>query len=47
MINGKEISIALTPCRKSECDEWRDGWCVPIRNVGKPHRPQVFWKGTW
>jgi len=35
MMNGKEIPIALTPCRKSECDRWDDGECIHIRKAGK------------
>jgi hypothetical protein len=35
MMNGIKIPLALTPCYKSECEEWRDGWCIHIRKVGK------------
>ena len=42
MMNGKKIPLALTPCRKAECEQWRDGECIHIRKVGKPDRPQVF-----
>jgi hypothetical protein len=44
MMNGKKIPLALTPCLKSECDMWRDGWCIHIRKAGKPDKPQVFSK---
>jgi hypothetical protein len=40
--NLMKIPIALKPCRKSECDQWRDGWCIHIRKAGKPDKPQVF-----
>jgi len=42
MMNGKEIPLALPPCRKSEFDGWRDGECIQIRKDGKPDKPQVF-----
>jgi len=39
---GVDFDPALVSCRKAECDEWRDGWCVHIRTAGKPDRSQVF-----
>jgi hypothetical protein len=33
--NGEDFDPALTPCITSECDMWKDGWCVHIRKVGK------------
>jgi len=42
MMNGKEIPLALTLCRRSECDKWRDGECIHIRKAGKAEKPQVF-----
>ena len=39
-----QIPIALTPCRKSECDRWRSGECIQIRKAGKPEKPQVWSK---
>jgi len=33
MMNGKKIPIAPTPCRKSECDIWRDGKCCAVPSV--------------
>jgi hypothetical protein len=35
MMNGKEISLALTPCLKVECAVWRDGECIHIRKAGR------------
>jgi hypothetical protein len=35
MRNGKKLLLALTPCRKSECDMWRDGECSHIHQAGK------------
>jgi hypothetical protein len=40
--NLMKIPIALTPCRKSECNRWRGGECIQIRKAGKPEKPQVF-----
>jgi hypothetical protein len=37
-----KIPIALTPCLKAECDQWRGGECIQIRKAGKPDKPQVF-----
>ena len=42
LMNGKKIPLALFPCRKSECDKWRDGECIHIRKAGKSDKPQVF-----
>jgi hypothetical protein len=42
--NLMNIPIALTPCRKSDCDRWRGGECIQIRKAGKPDKPQVFSK---
>ena len=42
MMNGKEIPPALSPCCKSECEQWRDGECSHISKAGKPDKPQVF-----
>lgn len=25
---GTDFDPALVPCRKAECDEWRDGCCI-------------------
>ena len=35
IMNGKTLPLALTPCLKVECDMWRDGECIHIRNAGK------------
>jgi len=40
--NLMSIPIALTPCLKAECDQWRGGECIQIRKAGKPDEPQVF-----
>jgi hypothetical protein len=40
--NGEDFDPALSPCCKTECDRWDDGWCIHIRKVGKLDRPQVF-----
>ena len=37
MMNGKKIPLALSPCRKFECDRWREGLCTHIRKAGFPH----------
>jgi hypothetical protein len=42
--NLMKIPIALTPCLKAECEQWRDGECIRIRKAGKPERPQVWSK---
>jgi len=42
LMNGKEIPLVLTPCLKSECEQWRRGECIQIRKAGKPERPLVF-----
>jgi len=42
MMNGKEIPLALSPCIKSECDQWRDGECIHIRKAGEYEKPQIF-----
>jgi hypothetical protein len=42
MMNGKKISLALSPCLKAECDVWNGGECIHIRKAGKPDRPQFF-----
>jgi hypothetical protein len=39
---GNKIPIALTPCLRSRCEEWRNGECIHIRTAGKPDRLQVF-----
>jgi hypothetical protein len=35
MMNGKKIPLALTPCLKAECEQWRDGECIHIHEVGR------------
>jgi len=37
-----QIPIALTPCLKAECDQWRGGECIQIRKAGKPEKPQIW-----
>jgi hypothetical protein len=53
MMNGKEIPLALTPCRKSECEQWMDGECIHIRKSAfhpllddneNTKRPVLHWK---
>jgi hypothetical protein len=39
LMNGKDIPIALTPCLKAECEQWRGGECIQIRKAGKPEKP--------
>ena len=41
LAKGNKIPIALTPCLKAECDQWRGGECIQIRKAGKPDKPQV------
>jgi len=37
----EDLPLALTPCRKAECDQWEGGECIQIRNAGKPDKLQV------
>jgi len=39
-----KIPIALTPCLKAKCEQWRDDECIQIRKAGKPDTPQVWSK---
>ena len=39
-----QIPIALTPCLKAECEQWRGGECIQIRKAGKVDKPQVWSK---
>jgi hypothetical protein len=32
--NGEDFDPALTPYLKTECKQWRDGWCVLINEMG-------------
>jgi hypothetical protein len=40
LMNGKERPIALTPCLKSECEQWRGGEFIQIRKAGNPNVPR-------
>jgi hypothetical protein len=44
LMNGKDIPIALTPCLKAGCEQWKGGECIQIRKAGKPEKPQVWSK---
>ncbi len=31
---AEDFDPALTPCLKSECNQWDNGYCINIRKVG-------------
>jgi len=35
ILYGIDFDPTLTPCLKSECTLWNNGWCIHIRKVGK------------
>jgi hypothetical protein len=42
ILYGIDFDVALVPCKKTECDQWRGGECIQIRKAGKPDKPQVW-----
>ena len=40
--DGTISDLALTPCLKAECEQWRGRECIQICKAGKPDKPRVF-----